>query len=382
MGGRHRPDSRGGRRSDSPRGRCPRNESPIASDGASAPLRLGVPDAATFRALPWPSVSIEGARLDGADGAVRITAPEATLDLSVGATRPGAVRAGPGSSGQPDRDARSRPGAVRGPGSRAGGGGSGGRSGAARRARPDRRRAARHEPQARTRHDDREHSGPARRALAVRGRLQFNLSAVWRGTPFAVSGLLANRERATRGGPSAFELALASPVAALSFKGAFVGGATPGVAGDVTVSIPSLRGLCPSDRPQSARLVCRRRCRPCRHAQGLAQGSRSRRGHRDQRRSDVRGRSSFRRRGRRPSLRSRARSTPIDSRSPRSSVRPGSLLDAGGDWSDRAFSLAPPQDFDLDLRLSAARLDVYGRRARRRRRVADPERRRSDREPP
>ena len=37
------------------------------------------------------------------------------------------------------------------------------------------------------------------------------------------------------------------------------------------------------------------------------------------------------------------------------------LLDREGGWSVRPFALAPPRNFDLDLRLSAGRLDVYGR---------------------
>ena len=55
-----------------------------ASTGASAPLRWGAPDAAAFRALPWPSLSIVGLRLDDALGANLISAPEARLDLSPG----------------------------------------------------------------------------------------------------------------------------------------------------------------------------------------------------------------------------------------------------------------------------------------------------------
>ena len=36
-------------------------------------------------------------------------------------------------------------------------------------------------------------------------------------------------------------------------------------------------------------------------------------------------------------------------------------FDREGGWSVRPFVLAPPRNFDLDLRLSAGRLDVYGR---------------------
>ena len=55
-----------------------------AATGASAPVRWGAPDAAAFRALPWPSLSIVGLRLDDALGANLISAPEARLDLSPG----------------------------------------------------------------------------------------------------------------------------------------------------------------------------------------------------------------------------------------------------------------------------------------------------------
>ena len=39
---------------------------------------------------------------------------------------------------------------------------------------------------------------------------------------------------------------------------------------------------------------------------------------------------------------------------------PQRLFDPSGAWSEKPFALAPPQSFDLDLRLSASRLDVYG----------------------
>ena len=55
-----------------------------AAFGASARLRWGAPDAATFHALPWPSLRIVDARLDDARGTNLILAPEARLDLSIG----------------------------------------------------------------------------------------------------------------------------------------------------------------------------------------------------------------------------------------------------------------------------------------------------------
>jgi AsmA protein len=41
---------------------------------------------------------------------------------------------------------------------------------------------------------------------------------------------------------------------------------------------------------------------------------------------------------------------------------PQRLFDPSGGWSAKPFALTPPQTFDLDLRLSAGRLDVYGRK--------------------
>ena len=40
---------------------------------------------------------------------------------------------------------------------------------------------------------------------------------------------------------------------------------------------------------------------------------------------------------------------------------PQRLFDPSGVWSAKRFALAPPKSFDLDLRLSASHLDVYGR---------------------
>ena len=163
--------------------------------GASAPLRLGLPEAVTFRALPWPSLSIESARLDGADGAVRVTAPGARLDLSVsqlvqGRFAPVRARlanpiltldldrapfAGP-EVGLPGRKRQPLCAPLDGP-------------------QPDRRRAAGHEPQTWARHHDREHSGPARRALATRAPAVQPFGRLAR---YAVCGFRLARQSRTR----------------------------------------------------------------------------------------------------------------------------------------------------------------------------------------
>ena len=39
---------------------------------------------------------------------------------------------------------------------------------------------------------------------------------------------------------------------------------------------------------------------------------------------------------------------------------PERIFDPSGGWSTTPFAVAPPLTFDLDLRLSAAHLDLYG----------------------
>ncbi|MBV9288001.1 MAG: hypothetical protein JO288_09280, partial [Hyphomicrobiales bacterium] len=54
-----------------------------ARSGALPRLRLDAAGAATFRAFPWPSVSITEARLELNGGAIVVTAPEARMDLAI-----------------------------------------------------------------------------------------------------------------------------------------------------------------------------------------------------------------------------------------------------------------------------------------------------------
>ena len=328
-------------------------------DGASAPLRLGVPDAATFRALPWPSVSIEGARLDSAGGAVRIAAPEARLDLSVGALVQGRFAPIRARLANPivtlDLDRAPFAGQEV---------GLAGSEAAAALAPLDGLALTNGVLRVMSRKRGLdvmiENVQGQLDGLSPYARLRFNLSAVWRDAPFAISGLLANRERAERGGPSAFELALASPVAALSFKGAFAGGATPGVAGDVSVSIPSLRALArlidlsPPAWFAGDDLALAATLKASPREAALAGATMTSAG------QTLEGALHFVEEvGGRPAL---SGTLDADLLALAPLIGPaGPLFDAGGGWSDRAFSLAPPRDFDLDLRLSAARLDVYGR---------------------
>jgi AsmA protein len=153
---------------------------------------------------------------------------------------------------------------------------------------------------------------------------------------------------------------MGSPVAGLSFKGAFAGGVTPGVAGDVSVSVPSLRAL--------ARLIgftapaylagddltIAATLKASPHEAALAEATMT------SANQTVQGALHFAEgAGARPTL---SGTLDADRLALAPLIGPAeSLFDATGDWSDRAFALTPPQDFDLDLRLSAAQLDVYGR---------------------
>ncbi|MGB3583623.1 MAG: hypothetical protein WBA40_21265, partial [Roseiarcus sp.] len=54
-----------------------------AAFGASPRLHWSAPQAASFSALPWPSLRIVDARLDDAGGVNLLSAPTARLDLSL-----------------------------------------------------------------------------------------------------------------------------------------------------------------------------------------------------------------------------------------------------------------------------------------------------------
>src|ERR1700749_3000533 len=54
-----------------------------AAFGASPRLHWSAPQAASFSALPWPSVRIEDTRLDDAYGVNLLSAPAARLNLSL-----------------------------------------------------------------------------------------------------------------------------------------------------------------------------------------------------------------------------------------------------------------------------------------------------------
>src|SRR3984957_1408810 len=215
-----------------------------AAFGASPRLHWSAPQAASFSALPWPSVRIVDARLDDAYGVNLLSAPAAGLNLSLidllrGRVIPtGVVLVSPTVTIDIDR-----------PPFAGTAGESAGPASVARRALA---------PLASLRLSN----GILRLVSAKRGvdavidnvhgrfngltigdQLRFDLSAVWRKTPIAVAGALNDPETAAKGAPSPMVLALDSPLAKLAFGGSLALSDQPSVHGDLTASIPSIAAL-------------------------------------------------------------------------------------------------------------------------------------------
>src|ERR1700722_13985200 len=191
-----------------------------AAFGASPRLHWSAPQAASFSALPWPSVRIVDARLDDAYGVNLLSAPAAGLNLAlIGLLRgrvipTGVILVSP--TVTVDVDHPPFAGAA---------GGLAGPASLARRALA---------PLARLRLSN----GVLRLVSAKRGvdtlidnvqgrfdgltigdQLRFNLSAIWRKTPMASPGALGEPEPPARGEPSPIVFGLDSPLAKLAFGG-------------------------------------------------------------------------------------------------------------------------------------------------------------------
>jgi AsmA protein len=328
-----------------------------ASTGASAPLRWGAPDAAAFRALPWPNLSIVGLRLDDALGANLISAPEARLDLSPGELLKGrlapirATLVTPIVTLDLDRPpwgTRETRGEARPQGVLAPLAGLSMTNGVLRIVSKS------HGLDTMIENIQGRVGG-----LASGDRMRVNLSALWRDAPISISGSLDDLERAGRGEPSAFELTLVSPIANLSFIGALAGGEAPSVSGDVSASVPSVKALARvvgADAPSfvsadDAAVVGKLQATP--NEATLADATVTSARQRLQGALRVAGFDG------RPSV---SGSFDGDRLAIAPFVGPApTLLDREGGWSVRPFALSPPRNFDLDLRLSAGRLNVYGR---------------------
>ncbi len=332
-------------------------ESLNAAFGSSARMHWSAPEMGTFRTLPWPTLSIVDAQLDDALGASQVSAPEARLDLSVSELIKGrfapvrAVLHTPIMTLDLDRpllagheawpDAASVPGLAPLKGLSLSNG------------------MLRIVSKSQGFDTVMENVQGQLDGLASGRQMRVNLSALWRDAPIAISGTLASLELVRRGQPSAVELTLVSPLANLSFRGALIGGGAPSLAGEVSASVPSFKALArvvgvdpPSfvatdDVSISARLMATPNEATLAEAnvttaQQTLQGA-----------LEIAGLDG------RPAVSGsfdadRLAIAPLVGAAP-------PLFDGDGGWSARPFALAPPRSFDLDMRLSAGHLDVYGR---------------------
>jgi AsmA protein len=328
-----------------------------ASLGASPRLLWSAPQAAAFVALPWPSVHIVDAQLNDDYGVNLLNAPRARLDLSLlellrGRLVPaGATLVNPTVTLDLDRPPF-----------------AGQPLGLPEQARV----AGALTPLASLRLSN----GVLRlvsksRGLdtlidGVRGRLdgltighqlRFDLSAVWRNVPIAIVGTLIDPEAGAKGAPSPLALALDSPVARLAFNGTLVGGASPELEGDATMSIASIAALAkligapivwmwPND------LSIKGKAKATPEAISLNDLALT------SARQTFEGALQIADVGGRPNV---SGTFAAEEAAVAPFLGPADrFVDPAGGWKASPFAVGALQAFDLDLRLSAARLDIYG----------------------
>jgi AsmA protein len=328
-----------------------------AALGAWPRLHWSAPRAATFSALPWPSVRIVDARLDDSYGVNLLSAPSSRLNLSLidllrGRFIPtGAILVSPTVRVDIDRPPF------------AGAPGSAGPVSVARALAPLTSLSL--------------SNGVLRLVSAKRGvdtlidnvqgrfdgltigdQLRFNLSAVWRNTPVRVAGALNDPESAAKGAPSSIAFALDSPLAKFAFGGSLAPGDKPTVEGDLTASVPSIAALASflnSGRPpvlaaDDIAIAAKVKSGP--HALTLSDATLTSAGQKVEGAlaiDDVVGRPVVSGTLAAETLALSQLLGPLQS-----------FFDPSGGWSAKPFMLAPLRAFDLDLRLSAAHLDLYG----------------------
>ena len=328
-----------------------------AAFGQARPLTWSAPQSATFSAFPWPSLRIVDARIDEASGGNLVAAPEARIDLSLSALALGRVAPASLTLTAPtitfDLD---RAPFV-------------GRFGAA-----DAMAAVdRFAPLG----DVSVTNGDMRVTSRMRGldtvvenlsgrfgilspdsRISVDMSAVWRNAPLVVSGSLDEPQQALRGRPSALVVGLTSSLGNLTFSGALTAGPTPGAAGDLSFSshevadLLRLFGARPPPFPSAADVAISGRIKATPDEVVFDEATVTAGG------QTLQGALRLARSGGRLAV-----SGSLDAE--RLALAPllgppPTMLAPDGAWSRTAFSLAPPRDFDLDLRLSAGQMNAYG----------------------
>ena len=329
-----------------------------AAFGASPRLHWSVPQTASFSALPRPGVQIAYARLDDAYGVNLLSAPAARLNLSLldllrGRFIPtGVILVSPTVTIDVDR-----------PPFAGTGGGSAGPASVARPLAPLASLSL--------------SNGVFRLLSAKRGldtlidnvkgrfdgltvgdQLRFNLSAVWRKTPITIAGALNDPESAAKGAPSPIVFALDSPLAKLAFGGSLALTDEPTADGDLTVSIPSIAALAsfldahPPSVLAADDLAVTAKAKGTADSFTLGDATLTSAG------QTLEGALAISDAGGRPAVSGTLAAETL-ALEPLLGP-PERVLDPSGGWSTKSFAFAPLRSFDLDLRLSAAHLDVYG----------------------
>ncbi len=330
-----------------------------AAFGPSPRLHWSAPQAASFSALPWPSVRIIDARLDDAYGVDLLSAPAARVNLSLinlmrGRFIPtGVILVSP--TVTVDVDHPPFAGAA---------GGSGGPASVARRALAPlaslslskgvlRLISAKRGVDALIDNVQGRFDG-----LTIGDQLRFNLSAVWRKMPVTVAGALDDPETAAKGAPSPIVFGFDSPLAKLAFGGALALGDKPNADGDLTASIPSIAALASflDARPPlilaANDIAITAKISGGPNALTLSDATLTSVG------QTLEGAIAISHAGGRPAVSGTFAAetlalTPLLG-------PPERVFEPSGGWSTKPFAFEPLRSFDLDLRLSAAHLDVYG----------------------
>jgi len=330
-----------------------------AAFGASPRLHWSAPKAASFSVLPWPSVRIEDARLDDAYGVDLLSSPAARLNLSLidllrGRFIPtGVVLVGPTVTIDVDR-----------PPFAGVAGESAGPASVARRALA---------PLASLRLsngvlrlisgkrgvDTRIDNVQGRfDGLTVGDQLRFNLSAVWRNTPISVAGALDDPESAAKGEPSPVVFGLDSPLGKLAFGGSLALGDKPSADGDLTASIPSIAALASFLNTQPQPVLAADDIAITAKVKGAADMLTLGNATLTSAGQTLEGAIAISNAGGRPALSGTLAAETL-ALMPLLGP-PERVFDPSGGWSTKPFAFEPLRTFDLDLRLSAAHLDVYG----------------------
>ena len=314
------------------------------------------PQSATFSAFPWPNLRIVDVRLDDSLGVNLISAPAARIDLSLLELLSGrfaperAVLSAPTVTLDLDQP----PFAV-----------SGNLTGVASL-------AAALEPLAGLNLVD----GVVRVSSRARGfdtmvenvqggldgfvpgqPFTVNLSATWRNAPIKLFLSLADPVLTGGGAPSAFNAAFSSPYADFVLNGTMAGGVRFSLSGDFSASSTSIAALArllavspPSFlAADTVQIAGKMHTTPTGvtldEVTATAAGQ------------TVRGAAQITGLGGRAGVSATLDSERIDVAA--LFGLPPPLFSPNGDWSETRFVSAPPNSFDLDLRLSARRLDIY-----------------------